>query len=70
MQANNKQLTILSEAEQAALYDSPDFDDNQRLEFFSFTPEEVVLMNSCSGLAEKVHCALQIGYFKAKHFFC
>ena len=30
MRASNNNLTILSEAEQAALYEIPDFDDVQR----------------------------------------
>ncbi len=30
---NSKNLTILSDAEQAALYELPDFDDEQRLEY-------------------------------------
>ncbi len=30
MRASNERLTILSEAEQAALYELPNFDDEQR----------------------------------------
>jgi hypothetical protein len=33
--ATNKRLTILSEAEQAALYELPNFDDEQRQEYAS-----------------------------------
>ena len=35
MRASNERLTILSEAEQAALYEIPDFDDAQRLNYVS-----------------------------------
>lgn len=69
MHAANKRLTILSEAERAALYELPDFDDDQRLEYLKLTAEEQILMQSRSGLSAKIYCALQIGYFKAKHFF-
>ena len=69
MRASNERLTILSEAEQAALYEFPNFDDEQRLNYLNLTPEEQVLMHGRSNLATKIHCALQIGYFKAVHFF-
>ncbi|MBY0378058.1 MAG: DUF4158 domain-containing protein, partial [Gammaproteobacteria bacterium] len=69
MYASNKLLTLLPSAEQAALYDVPEFDDDQRLEYFSFTSKELVIVNSRPGLVDKVHCAVQIGYFKAKHLF-
>ena len=46
MRASNKQLTILSEAEKAALYESPDFDDKQRLSFLNLTPEEQALVRN------------------------
>ena len=69
MRASNERLTILSEAEQAALYELPNFDDEQRLNYLNLTPEEQTLMHARSTLAAKIHCALQIGYFKAVHFF-
>lgn len=69
MRASNERLTILSEAERAALYEIPDFDDVQRSTYLNLTPEEQVLMRSRDPLAAKVHCAIQIGYFKAKHKF-
>ncbi len=69
MRASNERLTILSEAEQAALYELPNFDDEQRLNYQNLTPEEQTLMHARSTLAAKIHCALQIGYFKAVHFF-
>lgn len=69
MRASNERLTILSEAEQAALYELPAFDDEQRLNYLNLTPEEQVLMRSRPDLSSQVHCALQIGHFKAVHFF-
>ena len=69
MRASNNNLTILSEAEQAALYEIPDFDDIQRSNYLNLTPKEQVLMRSRDNLSAQVHCAIQIGYFKAKHRF-
>lgn len=69
MLASNKRLTILSEAEKAALYERPDFDNEQRLEYLNLTAEELALVHSRANLSSKIHCALQIGYFKAVHLF-
>ena len=44
MSLENKNLSILSEAEQAALYELPDFDDAQRLTYLNFNPEEMKLI--------------------------
>ncbi len=69
MRASNERLTVLSEAEQAALYEIPDFDDEQRLNYLNLTCEEQALMRNRATLPAQVHCAIQIGYFKAKHMF-
>lgn len=69
MPATNERLTILSEAEQAALYELPDFDHDQRLEYFTLTDAELTLVINRPHLSAKVYCALQLGYFKAKHLF-
>lgn len=69
MDTINKRITILSKAERAALYELPDFDGDQRLEYFNLTDEEQKLMQSRTHISFKVYCALQIGYFKAKHLF-
>lgn len=65
----NKLLTVLSDAEQFALYGLPDFDDRQRLTYLSLSGPELALASSRPGLHTEVWCALQIGYFKAKHAF-
>jgi hypothetical protein len=41
MRASNKRLTILSELDKFALYDPPDFDEDQRSEFLTFTKTEL-----------------------------
>jgi len=65
----NKRLVILSDAEQEALYGLPEFDDAQRLEYLALTEPELALASSRTGMHAKAYCALQIGYFKAKHAF-
>jgi hypothetical protein len=69
MATKSKRLTILSDAEQFALYGLPDFDDGQQLEYLSLSEAELALACSRPGLHARVYCVLQIGYFKAKHAF-
>jgi len=69
MAAKNKLLTVLSEAEQYALYGLPDFDDDQQLEYLALSETELMLAASRPALHAQVYCILQIGYFKAKHTF-
>ena len=65
MMSKSERLTVLSEAEQFALYGMPDFDDGQQLEYLSLSETELALACSRPGLHAKAYCALQIGYFKA-----
>ncbi|SOO27218.1 transposase [Xanthomonas phaseoli pv. phaseoli] len=69
MIAKSERLTVLSDAEQEALYGLPDFDDAQRLEYLALTESEMALASCRPGLHAQVYCVLQIGYFKAKHAF-
>ncbi len=69
MATASKRLTVLSEAEQFALYGLPDFDDGQQLEYLSLSEVELALASRRPSLHAQVYCALQIGYFKAKHAF-
>ena len=69
MSLRDKRLTILSEIEEFAFYGLPDFDDEQRLKYFTFTTEEIDLICRCREFHAQVYCAIQIGYFKAKNMF-
>ena len=69
MSAKSERLTVLSGAEQFALYGLPDFDDGQRMQYLIFSVCELALAMGRPSLHAQVHCALQIGYFKAKHAF-
>jgi hypothetical protein len=62
--ALDNNLTFLSEAEKAALYALPDFeDDHQRLKYFDLGPEERAVVERRPGLPEQLVCLLQIGFF-------
>jgi Domain of unknown function (DUF4158) len=65
----SERLAVLSDAEQFALYGLPDFDDGQRSDYLALSPKELALASDRPSLHAQVHCALQIGYFKAKHAF-
>ena len=69
MKAKNKRLTILSELEQFALYNPPDFDEKQRAEFLTFTETELQLILNRPDPTTQIYCAIQLGYFKAKQLF-
>ena len=69
MKAKSERLTLLSDAEQEALYGLPDFDDAQRLEYLALSETELALASSRPGIHAQVYCILQIGYFKAKQSF-
>ena len=69
MTTKTKRLIVLPDAERFALYGLPDFDGGQQLEYLSLSEAELALASSRPGLHAQVYCALQIGYFKAKHAF-
>jgi hypothetical protein len=65
----SERLSVLSDLEEFAFYGFPDFDDEQRLNYFVFEDKELALISQCSSLYTQVTCAIQIGYFKAKQTF-
>jgi hypothetical protein len=50
MATKSKRLTLLSDAEQFALYGLPDFDDGQQSEYLSMSEAELALACSRPGL--------------------
>ena len=69
MSSPDKRLSIMSDLEEFAFYGFPDFDDQQRLNYFVFTPEEWEVILQGSSIEAQVYAAIQMGYFKAKHIF-
>ncbi len=62
-------LQILRPKEIEELYALPDFGPEDRITFFTLSPEEYSLMESFRGISPRVFFVLQLGYFKAKHLF-
>jgi len=69
MANENKLLSLLSDAEQEALYGLPDFDDAQRMEFLALDESDLALACSRHELHAQIYCNIQIAYFKARHLF-
>lgn len=65
----NKRLTILSKAEQVALYALPDFNNSQRNEYLILSESEQSVAFSRPTISAQAYCILQIAYFKAKQIF-
>ena len=65
----SERLTLLSPAEQDALYGLPDFDDAQRLDYLCLDEPQLAFASNRNGVHNQVWCLLQIGYFKAKRAF-
>ena len=65
----DKNLTLFSDNEKFALYGFPDFNQQQRKEYFHFSNEELDVINRSKQTHVNVYCALQMGYFKAKKLF-
>ena len=62
-------ITILEDQEIDELYGRPQFNQDERLHFFSLSPEERALADAHHNLANSVLFILQLGYFKARTMF-
>jgi TnpA family transposase len=62
-------LKILEDQEIEELYGRPQFNHEERIHFFSLTPEERAVADGHYNLASRVLFILQAGYFKAKMLF-
>jgi hypothetical protein len=69
MNSKNEHLTILSDAERSALYERPEYNNEQRLEYLNLTPEELQIALGRHNLSAQIYCILQFGYFKAVKMF-
>lgn len=69
MVTDTRRLTILSSEEIAALYDLPEFNDDDRRLYFDLSTVEREAVYRVHTTAAAVHLALQLGYFKAKRRF-
>lgn len=69
MEERTRRLHILDEAEVAALFDLPSFDDEQRAAYFSLTAQEELLLHGLHSIKSRCHFILQLGYFKYSYQF-
>ncbi|MBP9742911.1 MAG: Tn3 family transposase [Burkholderiales bacterium] len=69
MAQNNKNLLVLTQAEQAAYYEAPDFNEEQRYQFLTLSSSELDLAMGRTSWSARVHCCLQIAYFKSVNLF-
>jgi hypothetical protein len=68
-QKPNEHLEVLTSAERAAYYETPDFNEEQHYEFLTLSQSELDLAMSRGSWSARVYCCLQIAYFKAVKLF-
>ena len=69
MEERTRRLQILDEAEVAALFELPSFNDEQRAVYFSLSAQEELLLSSLHSVKSRCHFILQLGYFKYSYQF-
>jgi hypothetical protein len=69
MDTTPKRLRILAADEIQALYGRPRFTYEERLEYFSLSPKELVVLEQLHSIKSRIHFILQLGYFKARQLF-
>ncbi len=69
MDTTPKRLRILGDDEIQALYGRPRFTHEERLEYFSLSPKELVVLEQLHSIKSRIHFILQLGYFKARQLF-
>lgn len=62
-------LRILDEEEQTSVFGRPRFTPAERIEYFSLSASEKVVLEEFHSLKSKLCFLLQLGYFKARHLF-
>lgn len=58
MKNTKEHLEVLTQAEQAAYYEIPDFNEDQRYEFLTLTQSELGLAMSRNTWSARVYCCL------------
>ena len=64
-----RRLRILGDDEIEAIYGRPRFTHEERIEYFSLSRPEKVLLLQLRSVKSQAYFVLQLGYFKAKHLF-
>ena len=66
---SEKRLKILSNSEYKEIYEIPNFDKEDRLNFFSLDESELLLLDRFRANKAKIFFILQLGYFKYSYRF-
>lgn len=69
MTHNQKRIQLLSQTEIDELYAPPEFNDDERLLYFSLDEKEMAVAMGYANPKTKLYFILQLGYFKAKQQF-
>ena len=69
MNTTPKRLRILEDDEIKGLYDRPQFNDEERIEYFTLSQEEKTILEQMRTNKSRLHFILLLGYFKARHLF-
>ena len=64
-----KRLKILTDSEIRELYDLPEFNSEERAQYFALSQAEESVLSSLRSIRSKIYFILQLGYFKAKKMF-
>ncbi|HGJ5900008.1 DUF4158 domain-containing protein [Arsenophonus apicola] len=65
----SSRLTILTDEEIHALYEIPEFDDEERTFLFELDTIDIDYLNSLKDTSRKINFILQLGYYKAINYF-
>ena len=66
MSQSKRTISLLSDAEQDAIYAEPDFNEVEQVLYFDFTDDELNTANQYRTIKARVSFLLMLGYFKAK----
>jgi TnpA family transposase len=64
-----KRLKILASDEIKSIYGRPQFNYEERLEYFALSHSDLEILEGFRSLKSQVHFILQLGYFRAKYLF-
>ena len=66
MAQSKRTISLLSDAEQDAIYAEPNFNEVERALYFDFSDDELSVVNRYRTTKAKISFLLMLGYFKAK----
>ena len=68
-QEKTKRIKILGKEELSAIYDLPQFNEDEQKHFFSVSSEEKMCLETFHSLPSRIYFVLQLGYFKSHRMF-